>query len=85
MGTLENIVVIVLVAGSAFLSGWWLTPTRARLWLLDRLVDRSATRGPLVALRRTLLAKAALGCGACKAKPSAGAQRSTQKAAGLRR
>jgi hypothetical protein len=86
MAAWQNVVALVLVAGSVFLSCWWLTPARRRLWLLDRLVSAQATRGPLVALRQSLLAKAALGgCGTCKANPSADAQHSTQKAGGLRR
>jgi hypothetical protein len=86
MQTLQNTVVFVLVAASVLFSVWWLTPARRRLWILDHLVSPDATRGPLAALRRTLLAKSALGgCGACKANPNAGAQRSTEKAGGLRR
>ncbi|HEY5101982.1 MAG TPA: hypothetical protein VII70_04300 [Steroidobacteraceae bacterium] len=85
MQALQNAIVFVLVAASVLLSLWWLTPARRRLWIFDRLVSADATRGPLVALRRTLLAKAALGgCGACKANPSAGAPRS-EKTGGLRR
>jgi hypothetical protein len=86
MAALQNVVVFALVAGSVFLSCWWLTPARRRLWLLERLVSPNATRGPLARLRQSLLSKAALGsCGACKSNPSVDAQRSTQKAAGLRR
>ena len=86
MAALQSIVVFVLVGSSVLLSLWWLTSARWRLWLLDRLASPNATRGPLAALRRSLLARSALGgCGACKANPSADAQRSTQKAAGLRR
>jgi hypothetical protein len=86
MAALQNVAVITLVAGSVFLSIWWLTPARRRLWLLDRLIGTKQTRGPLFALRESLLAKAALGgCGACKANPNADAQRSTQKAGALRR
>jgi hypothetical protein len=82
----QSAVVFVLVAASVLLSLWWLTPARRRLWVLDRLVSTNATRGPLVRLRRTLLARAVLGtCGACKANPSADARRSTQKADGPRR
>jgi len=84
MAALQNAVVFALVAASVLFSVWWLTPARWRLWVLDRLVSADATRGPLVRLRGSLLARAALGCNACKANPSADAQRSTQKAAGLR-
>jgi hypothetical protein len=86
MQSLQNAIVFVLVAVSVLLSLWWLTPARRRLWLLDRLLSPNSTRGPLAALRRTLLAKTVLGgCGACKANPNAGAQRSTEKAGGPRR
>jgi hypothetical protein len=86
MALFQNVVVFVLVAASVLMSLWWLTPARRRLWVLDRLVRADATRGPLVRLRHSLLAKAALGgCGACKANPSAAAPRSTQKAGALRR
>jgi hypothetical protein len=86
MAALQNVAVFTLVAGSVFLSIWWLTPARRRLWLLDRLIGTKQTRGPLFTLRESLLAKAALGgCGACKANPNADAQRSTQKAGALRR
>ena len=85
MAALQSAIVVVLVAASVLLSLWWLTPARRRLWVLDRLVSPNATHGPLVRLRRTLLARSALGCNACKANPSADAQRSTQKAGGLRR
>jgi hypothetical protein len=86
MAALQNIAVLLLVAGSVFFSAWWLTPARWRLWVLDRLIGAKQSRGPLVALRESLLAKAALGgCGACKANPNADAQRSTQKAGALRR
>ena len=86
MAALQNVVVFLLVGASLFLSAWWLTPARRRLWLLDRFIGTKQTRGPLVALRASLLAKSALGgCGACKANPNADAQRSTQKAGALRR
>ena len=86
MQALQNAIVFVLVALSVLFSLWWLTPVRRRLWILDRLVSADATRGPLVALRRSLLAKSVLGgCGACKANPNAGAQRSTEKTGALRR
>jgi hypothetical protein len=82
----QSIVVFVLVSVSVLLSLWWLTPLRRRLWLLDHLVSAHAKGGPLVKLRRSLLAKSVLGaCGACKANPSADAQRSTQKTGALRR
>lgn len=82
---MQSVIVFMLVSASVLLSLWWLTPARRRLWVLDRLVSPSATRGPLVRLRRSLLARAALGCNACKANPNVDAKRSTQKAAGLPR
>jgi len=85
MAVLQSVVVIVLVAASLILSCWWLTPARRRLWVLDHLVRADATRGPLVRLRRALLARAQLGCHACSANPSASARHSTEKGAGLRR
>jgi hypothetical protein len=85
MQVFENFVVFVLVGSSVLLSVWWLMSARWRLRVLNHLVGTSATRGPLAALRRSLLSRSALGgCGTCKANPSADAQRSTQKAAGLR-
>jgi hypothetical protein len=85
MAALQSVIVIVLVSGSLVLSAWWLTPARRRLWVLDHLVSPGATRGPLVRLRRALLARAQIGCHACSANPSASARHSTEKGAGLRR
>ena len=85
MAALQSAVVIVLVAASLILSAWWLTPARGRLWVLDHLVRADSTRGPLVRLRRALLARAQIGCGACRANPSALAPHSTGKGAELRR
>ena len=85
MAALQTVAVSVLVATSLILSAWWLTPARRRLWVLDHLVSAKATRGPLVRLRRVLLAQAQIGCHACRANPSATVQHSTEKAAGLRR
>ncbi|HSY08001.1 MAG TPA: hypothetical protein VK820_05650 [Steroidobacteraceae bacterium] len=82
---LQTAVVIALVAASLILSGWWLTPARRRLWILDQLLPAEATRGPLVRLRRALLARSQIGCGACRANPNAAAPRSTEKGGGLRR
>jgi hypothetical protein len=81
----QTVIVIVLVAASLVLSCWWLTPARRRLWILDRLVPADATRGPLVRLRTALLARAQIGCGACRANPNGAAPHSTEKGAGLRR
>ena len=61
MAVLQSVVVIVLVAASLILSCWWLTPARRRLWVLDHLVRADATRGPLVRLRRALLARSCVG------------------------
>jgi hypothetical protein len=85
MAALQSIIVIVLVAISLILSAWWLTPARRRLWVLDHLVSARATRGPLVRLRRALLARAQIGCHACSANPNASAAHSTGKGAELRR
>jgi hypothetical protein len=86
MLALQSLIVIVLVAGSITLSAWWLTPARRRLWLLNHLVSKDAARGPLVRLRRTLLAQSQIGgCGACKANLNAPAKHSTGKGAGLPR
>jgi hypothetical protein len=85
MATLQSVVVIVLVSGSLILSAWWLTSARRRLWVLDHLVSDKATRGPLVRLRRALLARSQIGCHACRANPSASVQHSTEKAAAPRR
>jgi hypothetical protein len=86
VAALQSVVVIVLVAASLVLSLWWLTPARARLWVLDHLLPANATRGPLVRLRRALLARQQVGgCGACRANPNAIAQHSTGTRAGLRR
>jgi hypothetical protein len=85
MAAFQSVVVIVLVAASLILSAWWLTPMRRRLWVLDHLVSAQATRGPLVRLRRALLARSQIGCHACRANPSATAQHSSEKPAGLRR
>jgi hypothetical protein len=48
-------------------------------------VRADATRGPLVRLRRALLARAQLGCHACSANPSAGARHSIEKGGALHR
>jgi hypothetical protein len=85
VAALQMAVVSVLVAVSLILSAWWLTPARGRLWVLDQLVSADATRGPLVRLRRALLARAQVGCGACRANPNAAAAHSTEKGAALRR
>jgi hypothetical protein len=86
MLALQSVIVIVLVAGSITLSAWWLTPARRRLWVLNHLVSKDATRGPLVRLRQALLARSQIGgCGACKANPNAPAKHSTGKAGGLPR
>ena len=86
MATLQMLIASVLVAVSLILSAWWLMPARQRLWVLDRVVSAEATRGPLVRLRRALLARAQIGCAACRANPSAAvAPRSTEKGAALRR
>jgi hypothetical protein len=85
MQAVQSAIVIVLVAASLILSAWWLTPARRRLWVLDHLLRADATRGPLVRLRRALLARAQIGCHACRANPSAGAPRSTETGAEPRR
>jgi len=86
VAVLQSVVVIVLVAASLILSAWWLTPARARLWVLDRVVPANAKRGPLARLRRALLARQQVGgCGACRANPNAPAQHSTGTRAELRR
>ena len=85
MQAVQSAIVIVLVAASLILSAWWLTPARRRLWVLDHLLRAYATRGPLVRLRRALLARAQIGCHACRANPSAGAPRSTETGAEPRR
>jgi hypothetical protein len=85
MAALQIAVVSVLVAVSLVLSAWWLTPARRRLWVLDHLVSADATRGPLVRLRRALLARAQIGCAACRANPSAAAPHLTEKGAAPRR
>ena len=85
MAALQTLIVIILVAVSLILSVWWLTPARRRLWVLDHLLRADATRGPLVRLRRALLARAQIGCHACRAHPSAGAPRSTETGAEPRR
>ena len=85
MAVVQSVVVIVLVGASLILSAWWLTPARARLWVLDHLVRADATRGPLVRLRRTLLARAQVGCHACSANPSANARGSIEKGGALHR
>jgi hypothetical protein len=85
MAAVQMLIVSVLVAVSLIFSAWWLTPARRRLWVLDHLVRADATRGPLVRLRRALLARAQIGCAACRANPSAAAPHSTEKGAALRR
>ena len=85
MAALQSIIVIVLVSISLIPSAWWLTPARRRLWVLDHLVSAQATRGPLVRLRRALLARAQIGCHACSANPNASAAHSTGKGAEPRR
>jgi hypothetical protein len=85
MPALQNVIVSVLVAASLILSAWWLTPARRRLWVLDHLVSADAARGPLVRLRRALLARAQLGCHACSANPTSSARHSTEKGGALRR
>jgi len=85
MQAVQSAIVIVLVAASLILSAWWLTPARRRLWVLDHLLRADATRGPLVRLRRALLARAQIGCHACSANPNASAAHSTGKGAEPRR
>ena len=85
MAALQSVIVGVLVAASLLLSAWWLLPAPRRLWVLDHLLGAHAARGPLARLRRALLARAQIGCNACRANPSASARRSSEKGGGLRR
>jgi hypothetical protein len=85
MAALQSIIVGVLVAASLILSVWWLTPARRRVWILDHLLRVDAPRGPVARLRRALLARAQIGCNACRANPNATARHSTEKAGEPRR
>ena len=85
MATLQSVIVGVLVAMSLLLSAWWLMSAPRRLWVLDHLLGANSARGPLARLRRTLLARAQIGCNACRANPSASARRSSEKGGALRR
>jgi hypothetical protein len=64
---LEDLLVAMLVAGSAVFSAWRLMPIRTRLGVLDRLEPMlgGIAEATLHRLRAKALAQLAGGCGAC--------------------
>ncbi|MDB6090353.1 MAG: hypothetical protein JWN85_3137 [Gammaproteobacteria bacterium] len=80
-GMLENVVVGVIVAGSAIFSAWRLLSARLRLRLLDfvaPLLEKIA--GPAVArLRSRTLQQLGGACGACSSNKTAAHRPSTPR------
>jgi hypothetical protein len=66
---LENLLVAVLVAGSAAFSAWRLLPARARLTVLDLVTPLlgGLAQAPLQRLRAKALGQLTGGCSACSA------------------
>ena len=66
-GVLENLLVALLVAGSALYSAWRLMPPATRLKLLEHLIPLlgGTAAAPLVRLRSKVVAQLAGGCAAC--------------------